>query len=166
MKTSKIKWTSFMDMHSGGGQKEKFAYCFIEAPEDEARVIFFNRFGHSPDRVSCTCCGNDYSISEDESLEQATAYQRNCAYAYFDKKGNEVPEYEAWTSGKGLRAGYTSGYAERLKEGNEKYKEEWAQYCTLEEYLKKKSVHVIYARDIKPEERKGEIPEQGYVWVD
>lgn len=99
-------WTQFLDMHSGGGQKEKFSHCYIEAPENEAKVIFYNRFGHSPERVSCTCCGEDYSISESETLEQASGYQRGCA-----------------------------------------------------------NVCVIYAKDIKPEERVGEIPEQGYVWV-
>lgn len=47
------KWTEFMDMRSGGGLKEKFAYCFIEAPEEEAKVIFYNRFGHSASRITC-----------------------------------------------------------------------------------------------------------------
>lgn len=36
-------WTEFWDMHSGGGQKEKWAKIYIEAPEEEARVIFYNR---------------------------------------------------------------------------------------------------------------------------
>ena len=44
-------WTHFWDMHSGGGQKEKFGHCYIEAPENEAKVIFYNRFGHNPERV-------------------------------------------------------------------------------------------------------------------
>lgn len=74
------KWTKFMDMHSGGNLKEKQAYIYIEAPEKEARVIFYNRFGHSPDRVTCTCCGEDYSLSEYSSLKQATGYDRGCEY--------------------------------------------------------------------------------------
>lgn len=73
-------WTRFMDMHSGGGSKEKHEYIYIEAPEDEAKVILFNRFGHNPERVSCTCCGEDYSISDAETLEQLTAYDRGCAW--------------------------------------------------------------------------------------
>jgi hypothetical protein len=73
-------WTRFMDMHSGGGQKEKWQYIYIEAPECEAKVIFYNRFDHNPERVTCTCCGEDYSISSDESLTQLTAYERGCAY--------------------------------------------------------------------------------------
>ena len=46
------KWTNFHDMYSGGGLKEKpYTYIYIEAPEVEARTIFYNRFGHNPDRV-------------------------------------------------------------------------------------------------------------------
>jgi len=79
MKKKKTKWTHFMDMHSGGGQKEKWAHIYIEAPENEARVIFYNKFGHNPDRVTCTCCGNDYSVIESDNvfLEQFS-YKRWC----------------------------------------------------------------------------------------
>lgn len=66
-------WTRFMDMHSGGGLKETHQYILIEAPQDEAEIIFYNRFNHSPNRISCTCCGSDYSISTGFSLEQVTA---------------------------------------------------------------------------------------------
>ena len=70
-------WTSFMDMHSGGGTKEEpYEYIYIEAPENEAITIFYNRFGHNPHRVTCTCCGEDYSVSSDETLELITAYNR------------------------------------------------------------------------------------------
>jgi hypothetical protein len=73
----KIKWTEFMDMHSGGGCKEEpYEYIYIQAPEEEARVIFYNRFGHDPDRVSCTCCGQDYSVTEYDSLDKATEFER------------------------------------------------------------------------------------------
>jgi len=129
-------WTQFMDMHSGGNSKEKWAYIYIEAPEDEARTIFYNRFGHNPERVSCTCCGEDYSITENESLEQATAYNRGCR---FDKKTNsyvEKPSDQPWAKG----------------------------YRTLAEYREDKLVHFIPAKQIKPEERKGTVPEQGYIW--
>lgn len=74
------KFTSFMDMNSGGGRKEDFQYCYIEAPREEAELIFYNRFGHNPSRVTCTCCGEDYSVSESDSLEEATGYQRGCEY--------------------------------------------------------------------------------------
>lgn len=63
-------WTEFMDMHSGGGTKEEpYEYIFIEAPREEAIIIFYNRFGHNPERVTCTCCGDDYSITEYETLK-------------------------------------------------------------------------------------------------
>jgi hypothetical protein len=156
-----IKWTQFWDMHSGGGQKESFAKCYIEAPEDEAKIIFYNRFGHSPSRVSCTCCGPDYSISESETLAQATAYHRNCAHGYWDKDGREVPQEEAWVSGKGLNKGYGSGYLERP---DTRYGEK--NLIQLDEYVKLPEVMVIYNKDIKPDERIGEVPEQGYVWQD
>lgn len=121
-------------MHSGGGQKENFSHCFIEAPENEAKIIFYNRFGHNPERVTCTCCGDDYSISEYETLEQATAYERNCKYVkdtYIEEKGDSYREY-----------------------------------LTLPEYLKQSDVLVIFAADIKDNERVGSIPQQGYVWVE
>lgn len=73
-------WTKFWDMHSGGGRKEPYDRIYIEAPEKEACIVFYNRFGHNPNRVTCTCCGEDYSIDEHESLEQATAFHRNCRY--------------------------------------------------------------------------------------
>jgi len=129
-------WTQFMDMHSGGGNKENFEYCYIEASEKEAKIIFYNRFGHSPERVTCTCCGEDYSITESETIEAATAYERNCALE----------------DGK---------YVEKLRENSY-----GRGYITLDDYKKKPDVLFIYDKDIKPEERIGEVPEQGYVWQD
>ena len=69
-------WTHFWDMHSGGSQKEKWSQIFIEAPEEQAKKVFCNRFGHNPDRVTCTCCGPDYSIQDYVTLEEATSYHR------------------------------------------------------------------------------------------
>jgi hypothetical protein len=65
-----------MDMYSGGDAKEDFEYLYIEAPLDEAESIFYARYGHVPDRVSCTCCGEDYSVTESATLEEATKYER------------------------------------------------------------------------------------------
>ncbi len=154
-------WTKFWDMHSGGRQKEQWARIYIEAPEQEARVIFYNRFGHNPERVTCTCCGSDYSTEEGESLLQLSAYHRGCDYAYLDRNGNEVGQAVAWVSGKGMKPGYTSGYVERKNPTHT-----WETYRTLEEYMKEDGVLIIYTKDIKPEERVGDIPEQGYVWID
>jgi hypothetical protein len=131
-------WTKFWDMHSGGGQKEKWAMIFIEAPEDEAKIIFYNRFGHNPERVTCTCCGDDYSISEEKSLEQATAFHRNCKY-----------------DGK-------NGYIEQADEGRGYA----GKYVSLDEYLSSGDVLTIYANEINLNDKIGDIPQQGYVWVD
>lgn len=71
-----MTWTTFWDMHSGGRLKEPYERIHIEAPLKEAKLIFYNRFGHNPERVSCTCCGDDYSIDEDETLEEASKFHR------------------------------------------------------------------------------------------
>ena len=73
-----LKWIHFWDMHSGGGVKQKpYKHIYIEATsQDEAEVIFYKRFKHNPNRVTCTCCGSDYSVSEYDTLEAATEYQR------------------------------------------------------------------------------------------
>jgi hypothetical protein len=129
-------WTRFMDMHSGGGQKEKWAYIYIEAPQSEAELIFYNRFGHNPNRVTCTCCGDDYAISEGETLAEVSAYDRGCGY-----------ENGAWVERTSI--------------------EKWAKpYQTVEEFVKDDDFLFIYAADVKPEWRTGELPEQGYIWHD
>ena len=131
-------WTRFMDMHSGGGMKEPpYEYIFIEAPEDEAKVIFYNRFGHNPERVTCTCCGDDYSISENKTIKEATAYDRGCRW---DKK--------------------KKGCVEKADK-----ERTWNKYMTVEQYKKNENVLFIYVKDIKPSERDGKVPVQGYVWM-
>lgn len=111
-------WTSFWDMHSGGGCKEPpFELIFIEASQKEAEIIFYNRFGHNPNRVSCTCCGHDYSIDEEPTLEKSASYH---------------------IKSKGLNS--------------------------LTVFLKEKDVKIIYDSEIKTSERKGSVPDQGYIW--
>lgn len=116
-------WTHFWDMSSGGDQKLDFHHCFIEAPKSEAKTIFYNRFGRNPDRVTCTCCGSDYSISEYPTIDEATEYHRS-SRAIFGPKTD----------------------------------------LTVQEYEKSEGVKFIRADEIKPEERAGEVPEEGYVW--
>ena len=94
------RWTEFMDMHSGGGQKLDWAYIYIEAPLEEAKVIFYNRFGRNPDRVTCTCCGADYWVHEEDDIREP-----------------------------------------------------------------READNVIHAADIKPEERAGSLPDEGYIWA-
>lgn len=126
-------WTRFMDMHSGGKTKENFDYCYIEAPESEAIEYFRTRFGHSPDDVACDCCGENYSVSEDATLQQATGFERNCEY---DRQ---------------------LGYIEQTPKQNLEIREacntpdsdRWGLHIPLDEYLKRKYILVIYAKDIK-----------------
>lgn len=134
-----MPWTRFMDMHSGGGTKEEpYEYIFIEAPKDEAITIFYNRFGHSPERVTCTCCGEDYSIHEGLTLEQATAWDRGCAWNDKTKEWEERPSPR-----------YSSH-----------------RYEALDAYRKRRNVLIVPAIEITDTERRGEVPQQGYVWVD
>lgn len=79
-----IPWTHFYDMHSGGGAKEDFEHIFIQAPKDEALVIFYRRFGHSAERISCSCCGEDYSVSELDQGETPQDEMREYSKLYYE----------------------------------------------------------------------------------
>ena len=129
-------WTKFWDMASGGSHKEKWDHIYIESAEEEAKIIFFNRFKHNPERVSCTCCGEDYGIYEYRTLKEASAFDRGCAYDAENKCYLEEPT--------------ESGYKD---------------YQSLEDYMKNEKVMIIFAADITPEEQEGKVPVQGYVWV-
>jgi len=158
--TSNGPWTEFMDMYSGGSQKLKWKYIYIEAPEQEAEIIFQNRFGRNPHRVTCTCCGSDYSITESPTLEEATAYARGCAYAYVGPDGTEYPDSQAWVPGKGIVIpGVKGQYVERSS-NNLLAK----PYVPLLQYIESDMAHCIRSADIKPQERAGELKEEGYVW--
>ena len=154
-------WTRFMDMHSGGGQKEKWSKILIETNEQEARAVFFRRFGHNPERVTCTCCGADYSISQEETLEEITGYDRNCRSAWFRPDGTECEEGEAWKRGVGITAGYSNRYVEEQCTRHNLV----PQYIPLQEYCAQDDVLVIASEEITDEERKTEVPVQGYVWA-
>ena len=143
-------------MHSGGGTKEKWERIYIEAPEQEACIIFYNRFGHSPHRVSCTCCGDDYSINSGQ-LSQITGYERNC---HFVTTGY-VEEPAHIDHRRLLKKGNMEEYALRVKEDGR------SAYIPLPDFIKNsKDALFIFADDIKPEERIGDVPQQGYVWLD
>lgn len=153
-------WTEFHDMHSGGRQKEGFCKLFIQAPEREAISIFYSRFGHNPNRVTCTCCGEDYSITEFGDLAQATGYERGC-----DSVVERGPDGRI-TRDEYVERPYRGRYSTHKK------------YITLEDFVRagvdphssrvtpENSIEFIYAADIKPEERTVEVPRQGYIWAD
>ena len=154
-------WTSFYDMHSGGGTKvEPYKMILIEAPEKEAISVFYSRFGRNPLRVTCTCCGEDYEVEEGELL-QLTGYARNCAYTLTGET-----EETTW----GPRPTYA--YVEKQDPSWRKYCEpgesavppEGDRYLTIEEYFAREDLLVIRAEDIKDEERKADVPTEGYVW--
>ena len=134
-----MTWTQFWDMHSGGGTKEgNFNHIYIEAESEAAQIIFQNKFGHNPNRVSCTCCGPDYSISSESTLEALTGYERGCAWDDTVKSCVERPDTDRFSK----------------------------KYMTLDEYLTKSNVLVIRASDITPDMYEGELRESGYVWRD
>lgn len=164
-----MTWTQFWDMHSGGGQKLEWDKIYIEAPEEEAKSIFFARFGNNPERVSCTCCGDDYSITEYETLEEASAFHRGLRYvtpaedwrslsieekrehnekSYYLEPGDIVPSgFKVQNFGTYNRRGTKAG-------------------ITLEDYIQDPSVKVIRADEIVDAEKAVYVPEQGYVWQD
>lgn len=134
-------WTHFYDMHSGGSLKVKpFGHIFIQAPFNEAKSIFYARFERNPDRVTCTCCGADYSIDEATDLYQATAFERGCNYDSTQRKWVER------SSGKSYS---------------------FHPYMTLDEYVAKSATTLFISRqEIRDDERTREVPRHGYVWVD
>ena len=68
---------SFHDMFSGGCRKTEYSQVYIEADsEDQAEEIFEDRLNRNPNKVTCECCGNDFSITEYDSLEEATEFER------------------------------------------------------------------------------------------
>lgn len=91
-------WTQFHDMHSGGGLKTKWHQIFIEAPVAEAKIIFEQRTGRDPDNETCSCCGGDYSISEEPTLEQATGYERGCKFDPDTQSWLEEPDTTRWAA--------------------------------------------------------------------
>ena len=69
----------FTDMNSGGFTKSKYKTILIDCDnETEAIELFEARFDRHPRNITCNCCGYDYSISDFDSLEDATALDRMC----------------------------------------------------------------------------------------
>jgi len=147
-------WTRFWDMHSGGGQKEKWSKIYIEADsQEEAEVIFYNRFGHSPNRITCTCCGEDYSVDSGKDLGQITGYDRGCRNIF--KKVN----------GKYTNQKYIEASARVPKGYKTDSLSSFNKYQSLKQYMKNQDVLFISKKDVKEDEKHGELPLQGYVWV-
>lgn len=78
-----MAWTLFKDSFSGGAlTNPPYEYIYVEAPEEEARVVFEREFTH-PDNATCPCCGPDYMVDEQPTLEQLSAFERGC---YWDSE--------------------------------------------------------------------------------
>jgi hypothetical protein len=158
-------WTCFSDMHSGGRRKLDWQLIFIEAAQPEAEIIFQNAFGRSPNRVTCTCCGPDYAASESCSLAQASGYHRSCRNlatprlpdGRYDNghASREFHEHFYLEDGEQPPAGYEVDVLRRP-----------GKYVPLEEFVRGPEVKVIPDSEIRPEWRKGELRQEGYVWVD
>lgn len=82
------KVTVFLDMHSGGDAKLQWEKIYIALPKKLARIVFENRFNRNPDNITCSCCGEDYSVNEYDNIYQATGYYRNCLF----KDGEYIEE--------------------------------------------------------------------------
>jgi hypothetical protein len=140
----KLMWTHFHDMHSGGCQKLQWAHIFVEADEDEAKEFFEEAFNRDPEHTTCNCCGGDYSISTEDSLEQITGYERSAAYAYIEKAtGREVSKDEAWERGKGFKEGIESRYVERQRFYDHKPELADGTYQTLEEFKLRPDILIV-----------------------
>lgn len=62
-------FTKYSDMHSGGYRKTEYDVIYIEAERELADEIFYNRFGHSPNAVACSCCGENFWSTEVDEIE-------------------------------------------------------------------------------------------------
>ena len=83
-------WTLFWDMHSGGTTKFKpYEQIYVEAPQELAESVFVTRTGQNPNWVACSCCGENYSVSEHESLDNATSFHRS-GYTHGSYKREEM----------------------------------------------------------------------------
>ncbi len=109
-------WFQFSDVRTAGYLKTKFKDIYIKAnSESDAIKIFEDKFNISPYDSACDCCGYDFWISEDDSLEELTANDRNCDYDYELKKHIERQSKQSYHG----------------------------EYLTLDEYLKKEDVCII-----------------------
>ena len=74
-------WTFFEDAYAEGNLKFKeFSWIIVQAEQEKAIEMFKAFTNVDPQRVTCTCCGQHYSIREHDSVFQATAFERSCRY--------------------------------------------------------------------------------------
>jgi hypothetical protein len=96
VKENEGNYTRFWDMHSGGNQKLAWSMVLVNLPKDEAIEWFENRFNRNPENVTCNCCGEDYSISSAETLEELTKFHRNEEFKWRVVKDNPHIDYDIY----------------------------------------------------------------------
>lgn len=65
-------------MRSCGGLKTQWEKIYVEASSrDSAIAIFTDKTGQDPTLTACECCFRNYSIYEDETLEDASDFHRS-----------------------------------------------------------------------------------------
>lgn len=107
-----MTWTRFYDMHSGGHRKVRpYESIYIEATSEAEAIVRFERiFGRDPFNVTCTCCGADYAVMSDDSLETATKYDRDNQYTATGKRHTlTLEQYEALSTVRIIRASELEG---------------------------------------------------------
>ena len=77
-------WTKFYDMHSGGDAKTEWEVIVFEAKKKDAIKYANWKWGIHPDNVTCTCCGEDFSVSTYETLDDAVKFQLNYSIEKLD----------------------------------------------------------------------------------
>jgi hypothetical protein len=121
-----------MDMHGGGSVKYKgFNHIYIQAPFEVAEEVFEKLTGMSPHQETCDCCGSDFWFSggdpsDNDTLAQMTAYDRNC---HFDReRGYYVEQKKVYSFDPSYDAG---------------------PVIPLGEYISQDNVLVVWAEDVK-----------------
>ena len=140
-------WTKFWDLHSGGSTKQPpHEMIYIEAKEDKAILVFYNRFRNNPNDTACNCCGGKYTIKEYKTLEQATGFHRHCRWD---------DELKCWV--------------EEPNDSLIKYGGKLEKLISLEDYRKQEDVLIVPKENIQPGEWKGEVPSPHFPdddWID
>ncbi len=91
-----MTWYRYMDMSSGGSQKTEWGHIYVEADtRGEADAVFEDRTGRSPYYTTCDCCGEDYSVSEDDTLEESSEYDRR-DFRHRPERIVPMDEYSDW----------------------------------------------------------------------
>lgn len=158
-------WAQFWDMHSGGGTKvPPFEKIYVQLPDGaDPVVVFQNLFGRNPNRVTCTCCGEDYSIDSGDSLRQLTGYQRGCACdagRYIERGKLLGPSHK-------YRLGVTTVDGQVVEGRVSAIPTEpvYSEIVLLSDYVLRPNVLVVYLDELPDDVVRGTPHEEGYHWM-